>query len=203
MRKINIRMFKRLLDREKKITLSTWLTLLRVMLVPFIVGAMITHYWGIAFVLFMIASFTDLIDGNLARLRNEKTFLGAVLDPIADKLLLLSVFFTLAFVQSPLFAIPKWFVWLVLIKEMLQGFGFILVYLIKGHIEVQPRLLGKLTTMVQMVFIMWLFACYFFEWLPIKTYYSMLGILLFLIGASFLQYAHMGWTWLFEKSESY
>lgn len=199
MRKFSFRMFQRLPDSEKRVTLSTLLTLLRVALTPFIVGAMIYQQWGVAFFLFVIASVTDMIDGNLARLWNDKTFLGAFLDPIADKILLLSIFFTLAFVQSPLFSIPKWFVWLVLAKEILQGVGFIIVYMINGHVKIQPRLLGKLTTMAQMTFIMWLFACYFFHWLPIKTYYTVLGILLMLVFASFIQYAYMGWQWILAE----
>ena len=200
MRKLSFNMFRRLPKREKKLTLSTWITLLRVALVPLIVYSMMTQHWGYAFWLFIMASVSDGIDGSLARMRNEKTFLGALLDPIADKLLILSVFFTLAFVQSPLFSIPKWFVWLVLSKELLQAIGFVTVYYINGHIEIQPRLLGKLTTVVQMGFIVWLFACYFFHWLPMKTYATMLGIVLILVFASFVQYAYMGWQWLTGSS---
>lgn len=194
--KLNWHFFKQLPAREKKITLSTLITLARVALVPFIVGSMVTGYWGSAFILFVIAALTDLLDGNFARLLNEKTFLGACLDPVADKALLLSCFFTLAFVQSPLFSIPLWFVVLVLFRELILVSGIIALLLLDGHIQVRPTIFGKLTTVVQMGFIIWLFACYFFHWLPIKTYYTMLGIVIIMVFISLMQYIRIGLrTW--------
>ncbi len=190
--KLNIRFFKRLPSHEKRITVSTLFTMLRIVLTPFIVAAMVWQAWGVAFVLFVIASLSDVVDGYLARTLKEKTFLGACLDPIADKFLILSCFFSLAFIQSPLFSIPLWFVLLVLIKELILVGGALLVFVVKGHIEIRPRLLGKLTTFVQMVFIVWLFACYFFKWVPIKTYYTMLGILLAMVFASLIEYTRIG-----------
>ncbi len=190
--KLNIRFFKRLPAHEKRITVSTLFTMLRIVLTPFIVAAMMWHAWGTAFVLFVIASLSDVVDGYLARTLKEKTFLGACLDPIADKLLILSCFFSLAFIQSPLFSIPLWFVLLVLVKELILLGGALFILVVKGHIEIRPRLLGKMTTFVQMVFIMWLFACYFFKWVPIKTYYTMLGILLAMVFASLIEYTRIG-----------
>lgn len=198
MRKFTFNMFSNLPAREKRVTLATWITLIRVFLAPVIVGAMLMEQWGVAICFFIIASSTDLVDGALARWRNEKTFLGALLDPLADKILLLSIFFTLAFVQSPLFAIPQWFVWIVLGKEIVQAIGFFVVYAINGHVKIQPQLLGKLTTFAQIIFIIWLFACYFFSWVPLKTYYTTLGVLLLLVVASFIQYAYMGIRWVLD-----
>lgn len=192
MAKFTLLFFKKLPPHEKKITLSTCFTLLRIALVPFIIGSMLASYWGVACTLFVIAAVTDILDGNIARWRNERTFLGACLDPIADKVLILSVFFTLAFIQSPLFSIPHWFVVLVLVKEMILVFGALAVFGIKGHVEIQPTWLGKITTVVQMGFITWLFACYFFAWLPIKTYYTMLGMVLILVFITLVQYGRIG-----------
>lgn len=198
-KKLSFQFFKKLPDHEKKITLSTWFTLVRIFAVPFIVGAMIFGYWGVAFGLFTVAAITDVLDGNLARWLNEKTFLGACLDPLADKFLVLSVFFTLAFVQSPLFSIPLWFVLAVLCREVIMICGAFILYRLKGHIEIQPTLLGKTTTVVQMGFIMWLFACYFFAWVPIKTYYSMLGIVLILVFITLAQYVKIGIRQLYNS----
>lgn len=190
--KFTLRKFKRLPDTEKRITIPTIFTILRIILVPIIIGAMIVGYWGVAFFFFVFACLTDVIDGLLARLLNEKTFLGACLDPIADKLLLISCFFTLAFVSTPLFSVPRWFVLFVVSKEIIQVAGALIIYRLKGHLDVQPTLLGKTTTCIQMIFIMWLFACYFFCWLPLKTYYTMLGVMILFIGASFGQYVRIG-----------
>lgn len=191
-KKINLNLLKRLPPEEKRITIPTIFTLLRIFLTPFIVIAMIAGNWGFAFGLFLVACITDTIDGSLARYLNAKTFLGACLDPIGDKLLILSIFFTLAFVKTPLFVIPLWFVLLVLCKELILVFGALFVFIHQGHIEIQPTMLGKLTAVAQMSFIMWLFACYFFRWMPVKTYYTMLGILLILISFSLIQYMRIG-----------
>lgn len=201
MKKINLKKFrlhilKHLPDTEKRITIPTLFTLCRILLTPIIVKAMVNGWWGCAFSLFVFACLTDLIDGLLARLLNEKTFLGACLDPIADKLLLISCFFTLAFISTPLFLIPRLFVCFVVGKEIIQMVGACIIYYIRGHLNVQPTYLGKITTCIQMIFIMWLFACYFFCWVPIKTYYTMLGIMIFFIAISFIQYVCIGWRTL-------
>jgi len=192
LRRLNLKLFKRLPSEEKRLTVSTWFTITRIVLTPFVVAAMIFNYWGSAFFLFVAASATDIIDGNIARWFDEKTFLGACLDPIADKVLLISCFATLAFVQSPLFAIPLWLVLLVLIKDTTIIFGGLVIYLYQGHLEVHPTILGKLTTFVQSCFIIWLFACCFFQWLPIKTYYTMLSVISLLMFSSLVQYVTIG-----------
>lgn len=190
--KITTRLLSSLPPEETRITISTMFTIGRIILTPFIVYAMILGSWGVAFWLFVIASFFDIVDGNLARFLNQRTFLGACLDPIADKILLVSCFATLAFVQSPLFSIPLWFVLLVLFKELVIIFGAFTIFWIRGHLEVNPTVLGKLTTVVQVWFIIWLFACYFFGWVPIKTYYTSLGVLFSLVVLSLFQYVRLG-----------
>jgi cardiolipin synthase len=192
-RRIHWRILQQLPERETEITTATWITFVRILLTPWIVGAMVAGQWGAAFVLFCTSALTDVVDGAIARVFNQKTFLGACIDPVADKVLLLSCFATLAFIDTPLFAIPLWFVLLVLAKEVFQLSGAFFIFYKKGHFEVQPTMLGKLTTFVQVMFIIWLFSCYFLQWMPIKTYYAMLGIMLFLVFCTFVQYAYNGW----------
>lgn len=188
--------FKRLPKKERVITLATKITLVRGLLIPFILGAMILQNWSAAFWLFVVASVTDVLDGGLARFRNEQTVLGAALDPIVDKMLVLAVYCTLAFIQTPLFVIPKWFFIVVLTKEMLLVLGVIYFFNKRGFFRVQPSQLGKLAMMVQIVFISWLFSCYFFHWMPFKTYYLMLGLVLIFVTLSFIQYALRGLSYL-------
>ena len=196
MKKTNKISFRLLFDRisahEKRITIATLFTIARIFLTPMIIIAMVGGYWGAACCLFLAAAFTDLIDGFLARYLDQKTFIGACLDPVADKFLLLSCFFTLAFVSTPLFHIPYWFFVAVFIKELVQVIGAIWLYLYRGHRIIEPTLLGKITTTVQIAFIGWLFVCYFFNWVPVKTYYVMLGILFIVMSMSFIQYAFLG-----------
>lgn len=168
------------------------LTLARLALVPFIVWAMVASCWMVALVLFMIAALTDMLDGNLARSRNEQTILGACLDPLADKVLLLSCFITLAFVPSPLFTIPLWFVLLLLLKDLILVSGVFTIYARSGVVAVRPTKFGKATTVFLLIFIAWLFACYFYNWEPLKTYYVMLGLALMAVLASLLQYLRIG-----------
>jgi len=177
---------------EKRITIATLFTIARIVLTPMIVVAMVGGHWGAACCLFLAAAFTDLIDGFLARYLNQKTFIGACLDPIADKFLLLSCFFTLAFVATPLFHIPRWFFIAVCMKECMQVMGAIWLYFYRGYRIIEPTLLGKLTTTVQIAFIAWLFVCYFFNWEPVKTYYLMLGMLVIVMSMSFVQYVSLG-----------
>lgn len=183
---------------EKRITIPTLFTLSRIFLAFFVVGAMFLHYWSAACLLFLIAASTDMLDGTLARFFNEKTQLGACLDPIADKFLVLSVFFTLAFAQSPLFHIPLWFVSIVFIKELILIGGALIVYHKTGSLEINPSWLGKTAMFVQIVFITWLFACYFFHWVPIKTYYTMLSVVILCAIASLAHYLLMGFKYLFS-----
>ncbi len=182
----------RFTQKERRITIPTMFTISRLLLTPFIVIAMIKQQWGIAFGLFVIASSTDLIDGFLARVLDQKTFLGACLDPVADKLLILSVFITLAFVQSPLFSIPVWFVSIVLIKEVILIAGAAIIWLLCGSVQIRPTLLGKSTMLVQVLFIIWLFACYFFKWLPVKTYWAVLTLVTFMVMLSLIHYSTLG-----------
>jgi len=192
MRKFDFSFLKRLPAKEKRLTFATVITICRMILVPFIVAAMITHHWGAAFWLFLTAALTDMLDGGIARLSGEKTFLGACLDPVADKFLLLSVFFTLAFIQTPLFSIPLWFVAFVLLKELMVIGGSFIMLLLGQPLHICPTWLGKITTASQITFIVWLFACYFFHWLPIKTYYTMLGLVFVLTFLSLVQYLRIG-----------
>lgn len=177
---------------EKKMTLSTIITLSRIILTPFIVYAMVGERWGIAFVLFLIAAVTDMFDGMIARLRNEQTFLGASLDALADKILILAAFFTLAFIKTPLFVLPPFFVFFILIKEVLQIVGVVFLFVKKGYITISPTRIGKLTTVMHISFIIWLFACYFFNWMPIKTYYIMLIVMMIMVTVSLVQYGSIG-----------
>ena len=184
---------KIMLAKERRITFSTMLTIARLVAVPFVVFAMIQGAWGWAFGLFLAAAVTDILDGYLARLLNQQTFLGACLDALADKILILAVFATLTFVDTPLFRIPGWFLWIVLGKELFQIMGAFIVYTVRGRIYVSPTRLGKVAMIVQTLFIVWLFACYFFGWLPVKTYAAALTIVVSIVLASLVRYVRIGW----------
>ena len=192
MRRFSFALFSKLPADQFRLTFSTMLTLVRIVLVPCIVIAMVKEYWQSAFLLFLIAAVTDSLDGLLARILHQKTFLGACLDPLADKILLIACFATLAFTHVLPFHVPYWFVVLVLLRELLVIIGFIALYYTKQFMDVAPTRLGKATAALQMLFIGWLLLCYLQGWAPAKTYYVALYSITVLIVTSFIQYARIG-----------
>ena len=108
---------------EKRLTLATWLTIFRIVLTPVIVIARIQGAWALACALFVVAALTDFLDGFLARVRNEQTVLGAMLDPLADKILIVSCFAVFALHDSTALAVPVWFVMMMLVKELILCIG--------------------------------------------------------------------------------
>lgn len=158
-------------------THSNALTAARIALTPVIVVGIVKEWWIAVFVLFLAAALTDVLDGYLARLFNESSVLGEYLDPVADKLLLFSSFAALAAGHSPSFTIPWWFVTLVLIRETFLLLGGLYCLKRRPQVPLEPTVWGKLTTFFQILFILWLFICYFCSWAPAKTYYLLLILL--------------------------
>ncbi|MCL4361251.1 CDP-alcohol phosphatidyltransferase family protein [Candidatus Dependentiae bacterium] len=187
---------------KNNITIPNVLTLIRIILVPFIVTSMVLNYWIIAGILFSVAMITDVLDGAIARIRGEQTFLGACLDPIADKILTISCYTTLAFVEIPVFKVPLSFVYFVLIKEILLVLGAFYLGLVGHVIDIKPTFVGKAAAVIQTCFIAWLISCMIFHWVPIKTYYFVFYVVLASIGVSFLHYAFIGYkgllSWLIK-----
>jgi cardiolipin synthase len=178
---------------------SNGLTFLRILLVPFIIVGIVNRSWIVVFFLLLAAGLTDFFDGYLARKLGEQTDLGRCLDPIADKILLVSSFASLSFIDSPSFSIPLWFVFLVFIRETIILGGSILLFFLGVKFKVSPSIGGKLTTFFQLSFILWLFICYFFEWSPIRTYLIFLFLLALLSLLSLIHYGIVGARYLEVK----
>jgi cardiolipin synthase len=170
-------------------TLSNVLTLSRIVAIPFLMLGIYGARWNFVFVLFVLTATTDLLDGYFARSNGDTTHLGAFLDPVADKLFIFSSFAALAFCSSPSFAIPTWFVYLLFLRESLMLIGGSIL-LTKQPLLLQPTIWGKLTTFFQILFIAWLFICYFFGLIPAKTYAVLLFLLAFFSVISFFHYTY-------------
>lgn len=164
------------------------LTLSRIFMVPIIIFAMLSHAWGFACLLFTLAAITDVLDGTLARLLQQETKLGAYLDPLADKFLLLSCYTSLAFIKSPLFTIPVWFVLVVLIKELILIAGAIYFGLVKKSITIRATMLGKITTVIQILFMWWLFFCAFYREVSVGACSVFLISILVITGITLMHY---------------
>jgi cardiolipin synthase len=125
------------------------ITLGRILLVPIVVWAIATPgaMW-IAFVLFLAAGVSDAVDGYLAKRLQMTTELGAYLDPLADKALIVSIYLTLGINGF----IPRWLVILVVSRDIMIVGAFMLSWLVGAPLKVKPLLVSKLNTVAQIVF---------------------------------------------------
>ena len=123
------------------------ITLIRVILIPFFVDLMIYRYHRAALLVFIAACLTDALDGMIARLTNSKTELGAFLDPMADKLLIVSSFVTLAILAK----IPVWLVIIVVSRDIILTLGSMVIYFTGHSLSIKPSILGKTTTVMQLL----------------------------------------------------
>lgn len=180
--------WNKIISDKQWVTYSNILTLIRLLLAPVVVINLYYKQWVGAFEVFAFAAMTDLLDGYLARRFNQQTHLGTILDPLADKCLLLASFGALAFFSSPLFAIPPWFFVLVVCRESIIIMGSIILLCLNRGFTVEPLIWGKMTMLLQVLFLMWIFTCYFAGWEPKKTYSLLLILLAIFSIISLLQY---------------
>lgn len=127
--------------------LANSITLLRIFLVPVVVWAIAAHEMWIACIGFVLAGISDGIDGFIARHYNQRTELGAYLDPIADKALLVSIYVTLGFMGH----LPRWLVILVVFRDLLIVGGVVLAWLLERPMTIAPLIVSKANTAAQII----------------------------------------------------
>jgi len=129
------------------LTLANQITILRVMLIPAFVLLIVYSHLGAALAVFLLAGVTDALDGLIARLTSHPTSLGAWLDPMADKLLLVTTFVVLTLPQIPLTNhVPIWLTVLVISRDVVIIAVVAIVNLAVGPRTFRPSLLGKAAT---------------------------------------------------------
>jgi len=131
-------------------TVPNLLTLFRMVLVPFFLVASMRGMWTLALALFVTAAVTDIFDGMIARRFNQRSRLGAILDPAADKTMLVCgyLFYTLTN-KLPLVALPVWLTFVVFIRDFLIA---VFAYLLYTRVHVKrfpPSWAGKASTVLQ------------------------------------------------------
>ena len=137
--------------------LPNYITLFRILVVPvFIILVNLytpahSEFVSMATGIFLLAVLSDGLDGFIARKFNQKTKLGTFLDPFADKLLLISAFIVIGL--SPAFAIkpPFWVVFIIIFRDFLFICGMIIIFFTTNTMRINPNMLGKLTTVLQML----------------------------------------------------
>lgn len=127
--------------------LANCLTVLRILLIPVFVSLLVYKQKGWALAVFMAAALTDLLDGYVARQRGSQSRLGAFLDPLADKLLLVSSFVTLTWLR----VLPFWIAAVVISRDLILMVGALAIHMAGGHITPRPSVAGKLATFFQIL----------------------------------------------------
>jgi cardiolipin synthase len=128
------------------------LTILRLLLVPCFLGASIEGMYNVAFVIFVTAAVTDILDGMIARRLNVRSRLGALLDPAADKTLMVCGFIYYTFADNlPVRAIPGWMTFSVFIRDALIVFFAYLLYTRVHVTRFPPSVAGKTSTVLQAI----------------------------------------------------
>ena len=144
-------------------TTANKITIIRILLIPFFVTEMIYYtrtgdefHRLIALICFAVAAISDGVDGYIARRYNQRSELGAFLDPMADKLLLVSGIVVLSFDNgSHLDRIPLWVTTTIISRDLLLLFGAAVIHYTVGVLTVKPRMVGKLATVLQMTMVIW------------------------------------------------
>jgi len=139
------------------LSIPNFLTLFRILLTPVFFIALVSYTpekeWLrlVALGVFAGAALTDALDGILARFLKQRTALGQMLDPLADKILLLTAYVGLLFVPTIPFRPPLWITITIIFRDLLLLFGFFTLHFAAVKVEVLPNLWGKLTTASQML----------------------------------------------------
>lgn len=128
-------------------TIPNLITIMRLVLVPAVVLAMLNMRWDWAFAGFLIAGISDGVDGFIARHFNQQSQLGAYLDPMADKLLLVSVFVVMGFIGE----LPLWLVVMMVSRDALIVFAVLLSSVMSHPVEMKPLFVSKANTAIQIV----------------------------------------------------
>jgi len=155
-------------------------SIFRIIVVPFFIASVLysperDSLRFVSLIIFLLAIISDAIDGYIARLKGEKTKAGSIIDPLADKLLLISAFVCLRMVGGNYpggIEFPLWFIIIVISRDLIILLGSAIIYLLQGDLKITPTKLGKITTALQMTSIIGLLL----QW-PISKFIWYLTVL--------------------------
>jgi CDP-diacylglycerol--glycerol-3-phosphate 3-phosphatidyltransferase len=174
-------------------TLPNQITIARILLIP--VFVVLAIYYGktaatghpdenlrfATIAVFLVAALSDGIDGWLARRYHLKSRLGAILDPIADKGLMLTAIITLSVTKWP-YELPVWYPVLVIARDVIIVVGCAVLRLLNDHLEVRPSFLGKISTFLQMLTV----AVVMLQWSHCEPVVWVSGVVTLLSGVGYV-----------------
>src|SRR5882757_9714409 len=150
----------RCMSRGVGLSIPNLITLARILLVPVVIWAITSGEMRIAFLLFFAAGASDAVDGFLAKRFGMATELGAYLDPLADKAMIVSIYVALGIAE----AIPRWLVVLVVSRDIMIVGAVMLSWLVDKPVALKPITVSKLNTVAQIVYATVVLAALTFGW---------------------------------------
>jgi cardiolipin synthase len=180
------------------LNLPNFLTLIRILTIPFFLIYLSYHRFGAALIIFIIGGVTDFLDGLAARLMHQETALGAYLDPIADKLLVITSFIMLGWMNG----IPEWLAVVVVSRDVLILLGYSIIYLlVEERMQVKPSKIGKWSTMLQLLTLgVALALLHDQSMLDRRFWHLLVGVTAATTVLSGLQYLYRGLVWLQNRA---
>jgi cardiolipin synthase len=171
--------------------LPNLITLARIALVPVLILLLKDQDYAAALIVFVIAGVSDALDGYLAKRLNVQSRLGAILDPAADKLLLVSAYVMLTVLGH----IPFWLVLVVVFRDLLIVGGYLLYTSHAGPVKMRPSILSKLNTLMQIALVAVILAqqAAGWAWLPAEALVYVVLVTTVVSGAHYL------WLWMIVK----
>lgn len=132
---------------QSSVSIPNVLTVVRILLTPLFVILVLGKDYNLALIIFVLAGLSDGLDGLIARCLNQRTAIGAYLDPLADKLLLVSAFIGLAVLD----VIPDWVAVIVISRDVIISLGIAIFTMTEKSYEVRPSFISKFTTTAQIL----------------------------------------------------
>lgn len=182
------------------LNLPNALTLFRILTIPVFLEFLAYHLYWQALLVFAIGGITDFLDGLAARWLNQQTALGAYLDPVADKLLVISSFIMLGAMDG----IPMWLTVVVVVRDVLIVVGYGAIYvLVEEKMAVRPSWIGKWSTTLQLFTLaVALVSLHDAALLPGYVLSALIALSAAATVASGLQYLYRGLIWLQQRAPS-
>ncbi len=143
-------------------TLPNFITIARIFLVPAIVWLLFAHSYALALMLFLLAGLSDALDGFIAKQFNLRSELGAYLDPLADKVLLVAIYVVMGIFEH----LPTWLVIMVVSRDVAIVGAVMLSWLLHKPVEMDPHVVSKANTVMQILLVVLVLAGLAFARVP-------------------------------------
>ena len=169
----------------------------RILSVPFFIASLVYYRYPqreylrwVALAIFLLGVVSDAVDGYIARKSKEQSKAGLVLDPLGDKILLMSSFLCLSFIPEFPLRFPFWVTFIIISRDALILLGAVVIYVVKQNIDIRPTVWGKLTTTFQMLAVI----AVLLQW---PRAYLLWSVAVFFTVVSGLDYVRRGFTTLY------